>query len=439
MNKIQPLSFTKIILFWSPLAVTWLMMSCEGPFLAAIIARLADPKPNLAAHGVAFAIAIMVEAPVIMIMSASTALAKDRISFIKLRNFSIVLNLSITLVMALLVFTPAMDYLSIHVINLPENVAALVHTALIIMLPWPAAIGYRRFYQGLLIRGGQTRRVTYGTGIRLAGMCLTGFGLYFLSDLPGAWVSAAALTAGVSIEAVAARLMARNAIRNLPEKPDPNGAEPDPPSYMAISKFYYPLALTSTLSLAVHPMVTFFVGKSLFALESLAVIPVVNGLVFVFRAVGLSFQEAVIALLGENNENYPILRKFGFMLGMLVMAGLGLIAFTPLSSVWFVTISGLTPELAAFAIVPACILAFIPGLSVLLSMQRAILVKNRLTYPITWATVIEVAGILIVLFACIHWLDMIGATAAAVALLLGRIFGNSYLLKPCLKALNRLK
>ena len=52
---------------------TWLMMSLEGPFLAAVIARLAEPKHNLAAYGVAFALAILVEAPVIMMMSASTA------------------------------------------------------------------------------------------------------------------------------------------------------------------------------------------------------------------------------------------------------------------------------------------------------------------------------------------------------------------------------
>ncbi|MFH2001775.1 MAG: hypothetical protein ABIK28_18970 [Planctomycetota bacterium] len=437
MNKPPPLGYRAILLFWSPLAVTWLMMASEGPFLAAIIARLPDPKPNLAAHGVAFAIAIMVEAPVIMIMSASTALAKDKLSFLKLRNFSFTLNIGITLVMALLVFTPAMDFISMRLIRLPAHVAALVHTALFIMLPWPAAIGYRRFYQGLLIRGGQTRRVTYGTGIRMAGMSLVGSGLYFFSDLPGACVSAAALTSGVCLEAVAARIMANHAIRNLADSPEAGSLESPAPSYRAISRFYYPLALTSTLSLAVHPMVTFFVGQGRFPLESLAVIPVVNGLVFVFRAIGLSYQEAMIALIGERNERYMELRNFGILLGLLVVTCLGLIAFTPLSTLWFESISGLSAELAAFAVAPACILSLIPGLSVLLSMQRAILVKNSRTYPVTWATIIEVGGILAIIFVGIHLFDMVGATAAALALLLGRIAGNAYLLKPCASVLSR--
>jgi len=38
-------------------------------------------------------------------------------------------------------------------------VAELTRRAAAILLPWPAAIGYRRFYQGILIGSGLTRRV----------------------------------------------------------------------------------------------------------------------------------------------------------------------------------------------------------------------------------------------------------------------------------------
>lgn len=65
-----------ILTFWIPLAATWLMMSLEGPYLSALIARLAEPKFNLAAYGIAFSLALIIEAPVIMMMSASTALVK---------------------------------------------------------------------------------------------------------------------------------------------------------------------------------------------------------------------------------------------------------------------------------------------------------------------------------------------------------------------------
>jgi hypothetical protein len=65
------------------------------------------------------------------------------------------------------------------------------------------------------------------------------------------------------------------------------------------------------LTLGVHPVVTFFIGKSRFAIESLAVLPVVNSLVFIFRGLGLSYQEVGVALLGERYEEYTPLRNFG--------------------------------------------------------------------------------------------------------------------------------
>ncbi len=431
-RKRDPLTLKKVAAFWFPLALTWLMMALEGPILAAIVARLVEPKVNLAAHGVAIAIAIIIEAPVIMIMSASTALVGDRATFLRLRNFIYLLNTAITVVMAALLFTPGMDCITRDLIGLPDRVADLVHTALVVLLPWPAAIGYRRFYQGLLIANGQTRRVAFGTAIRLGTMCVVGFGFYFALDLPGAIVSAAALTAGVTIEAVAARLMAADAVTGLLSgNARKNNSRPEGYTYREIGRFYWPLALTSTISLAVHPMVTFFVGQGRFPLESLAVIPVVNALVFIFRALGLSFQETVIALLGEKAENYRLLKQFGLILGTVTTLTLGTIVFSPLSTVWFESISGLSPELARFALTPARILVVIPPLSVLLSLQRAVLVKMQHTVPVTWATCIEVSGVLGVLYVTIEMAGMVGAVGAAIALLAGRIGGNTFLLRPC--------
>jgi hypothetical protein len=69
----------------------------------------------------------------------------------------------------------------------------------------------------------------------------------------------------------------------------------------------------------------------------------------------------------------------------------------------------------------------IPGLAVLLSFQRAVLVHAKRTMPVTVATVIEVMGITAVLGAGIFVFDTVGAVAAALALLLGRLGANAYL------------
>jgi len=94
----------------------------------------------------------------------------------------------------------------------------------------------------------------------------------------------------------------------------------------------------------------------------------------------------------------------------------------------------LRPELARFALLPTAILVPLPFLSVLLSFQRGILVVSRNTRPITIATALEVAGIAII-FPILGWkLGIVGVTAAAVSILIGRVAANTFLMAPCRKA-----
>ena len=422
-KKPESLSLRKIFIFWLPLAATWLMMAAEGPFLAALIARLAEPKYNLAAYGVAFSFALIIEAPVIMIMSASTALVKDFSTYIKLRNFTFGLSLAITAVMFLFIIPPMFYFIAEDLIGLPPEVSRLTHIATIILLPWPGTIGYRRFYQGVLIRSNLTKRVAYGTVIRLSTMALTAVGFYLFTNVDGVIVGASSLSAAVTLEAVASRLMVHSTLKKMKD-------EKIKLSYQQIWDFYLPLALTSLITLGVHPLVVFFMGQSRMALESLAVLPVLNSFVFIFRSMGLSFQEVGIALMGDHHENYYMLKKFAWVMGITVVSVLAIVAFTPLSSIWFNDVSGLSLELSDFAYNPLIILVIMPGLTVLISFQRAALVEAKNTKPITLATVIEFAGIVGVLFILIKYFSAIGITAAAAAFIIGRLGANLYLAKP---------
>ncbi len=431
MDPASELPLRRVFRFWLPLAFTWLMMATEGPFLAAVIARLPEPKPNLAAYGVAFALALIVEAPIIMIMSAATALVRSRDSYLRMRNFTSALNAAITVAMVVLLAPPVFDLVAGRLIGLPDEVARRTHLATLLLLPWPATIGFRRFYQGVLIRRGLTRLVAYGTVVRLTTMTATALLLYRRSWLEGAAVGAAALSAGVTLEALTSRVMAHGTVRAL--LAGPITADPEPLTYRSIAAFYYPLALTSLLGLGLHPVVTFFVGHSRAALDSLAVLPVVFSLVLVFRAFGLAFQEVGIALIGDRFEGYRALRTFALALGIAVAATLTVIAWTPLATVWFELVSGLTPQLTRLAVAATRILSLIPGLTVLLSFQRAMAVNLKTTSPVTWATAIEVVGAVSVLTVGVMLLHGVGAVVAAVALVVGRVGANLYLI-PVLRA-----
>jgi hypothetical protein len=181
---------------------------------------------------------------------------------------------------------------------------------------------------------------------------------------------------------------------------------------------------------------TFFMGRAVFPLESLAVFPVVISLNFIFRSMGLSFQEVAIVQMGSGFEHFRSLARFAFVLALSASGALALFAFTPLADFWFVTVSGLDPELAEFALLPTAILVPIPFMSVLLSFQRAMMVTSRQTRAITVATAMEVGGMAL-FFPLLGWkLGMVGATAAAISIIIGRVASNSFLMIRCKRALD---
>ncbi len=420
----ERLTNRRIFLFWGPLALTWLLMAFEQPFLLAFIARLNDAKFNLAAFGIAGSFAMLIEAPIIMLLSASTAMVSGRNSYKKLKRFTDILNAAITGIHLIVLIPPVFDFIAIDIMEVPENVAGLAYTALVIFIPWSASIGYRRFYQGLLIRKGLTRMVTYGTLIRFSVIAIVGVVLYS-AGIQGAYVGAAALSAAVLLEAFATRMMVSATLKEVLGREDPENRNL---SLKAVTRFYAPLAMTSVLSMGVQPFVTFFLSRSYLAVESLAVLPVVGSLVFIFRSVGLSFQEVNIALLGRGKHNFDILRSFAISMGTVVTLLITLMAFTPLADLWFVNVSGLTKELADLSYLPLKIMILLPALTLIMSFQRSTLVLGGKTGPISVSTAIELVVIVLVLFIGTSILNLPGVVAAALSFVAGRIISTMYLL-----------
>jgi hypothetical protein len=423
------ISQARIFRFWWPLAGTWLMMAIEGPLIAAFIARLGEAESNLAAYGIAYALGLIIEAPIIMILSAATALVIDKRTYLRLRNFTYALNGGITLFMLILLYPPIFDYLTMQVMDIGHSLSQRTYHATMLLLPWPAAIGFRRFFQGILIKHGQTKKVAYGTLIRLASILSALLIGRYVFEISGANLGAIALSFAVVNEALASRLMAAKSLQSVKSRVNDN----ENLTYRKIFLFYWPLAMTSIVSLAIQPVVTFFIAHGRMPIASLAVFPVINSFVFLFRSVGLSFQEVAIAILGESNSNAIALNTFFYRLGgllLLVMAGIN---FSPLLGVWFESASGLCAELSQLSLLPTRIMTALPLLSLLLSYQRALLIHAGQSSLVSNATFIEVSAIAAFLYLGIDQLNWIGIEAAAIAFMAGRLAANGYLTPRCFR------
>ena len=308
------LSIRKIFQTWWPLAVSWFLMALELPALSAIVARLADPKINLAAYGgIVFPLALIIEAPIIMLLAASTALSKDWKSYQKIRKFMHTTSAVLTGLHILVVSTPLYFFLVEKIIGSPQEIVAPARIGLAIMLPWTWAVGYRRFNQGVLIRFGHSVTVGKGTFVRLAANFLVLASGYIVNIIPGIIVATSAVAAGVISEAVYIGIKVRPVIDSQ-LKPMPE-IKPEL-SKKVFLNYYIPLALTSLITLLSQPLISSALSRMPHALDSLAVWPVISGLLFMFRSVGVAYNEVVVTLL-DKPGSFVNLRKFAFDPGRL--------------------------------------------------------------------------------------------------------------------------
>jgi hypothetical protein len=395
-SKTQNLPMRQVIKTWWPLAASWLLMGAELPALSAVVARLAEPEINLAAYGgVVFPLALIIESPVIMLLAASTALSKDWGSYLKLRRFMITLGFSLTILHILIAFTPLYYLVVEGILGAPEEIVEPARIGLMIMTPWTWAIAYRRFNQGVLIRFGFSRSVGVGTVVRLLTDVAVLAAGYLVGGIPGIVVGSSAVAAGVILEAVYIGFAVRPVIwENL--KPAP--AVETPLTLPVFLQFYIPLALTSLLLLIAQPMGSAAMARMPQALSSLAVWPVVGGLVFMLRGLGMAYNEVVVALLDRPKASRN-LRLFAYWLAGLTTLGLFLIAATPLARFWFEDVSALYPELSALARQAVWIGLLLPALTVFQSWFQGAIVHGRFTRGITEAVVVYlfVTGSILVL------------------------------------------
>ena len=411
-----PLSLREVVTAWAPLAGSWLLMGLELPTVSAVMARLPQSTVSLAAYGgVVFPVALLVESPILMLLTASTALARDLASYRIVRRFMWTAGGLLTLLHALIAFTPLFDLVAGRLIGVPPEVREPARLGLRIMLPWCMTIAYRRTQQGVLIRFGHARAVTWGTMVRLGTLALVlGMGAA-IGTLPGIVVGTSAIAAAVTAEALFARLMVERVRRGVLRE----AATVEPPLTMAaFQHFYLPLMFTPLLNFLGMPLAASAMSRLPLPLESLAIWPVLSGAVFTVRSVGFAYNEVVVALL-DRVRPIASLRRFAWLLGSITVSILLLAAITPLGLLWFRHGAALPEPLAQMAWRALPWLVPMAAMSVWQSFHQGVLVHARHTRAATESMAALLMANGAVLAIGLVWHRVPGLTFAAAALTAG--------------------
>jgi hypothetical protein len=405
-----------IFWLWLPLAISFTLMMLEGPIVQAAIARLGDPTLNIAAYSLVISIALIIESPVIMLLSTAIALVRTPQSYRALRGFVNMLNVGLTLLTALTAWSPLYGLIVNDLLGIPASISAAAQPALQIMLFWTAAIGVRRFYQGILVRHGQTKLVSYGTAIRMSSIAATSVGLALWSGMPGAQVGALALMVGVIAEALVIYLFARPLVRREYLRAQPIDETEPPLTLGAIASFHLPLAVTSLLTLAIQPITSAALARLNQPTETLAAWPVVFSALLVLRGWGLALQETAIAQAHERRALRP-LHDFTLIVAVGTTLAAALLTLTPLLDLYLGVVISLEPPLWSYVHSGLLLLILLPGLTALTSELRGLLVAAGTTGSVYRGMGVNLAVNSAVLGLGVA-LDLAGIQTAAAGMLL---------------------
>jgi hypothetical protein len=387
------------------------MMAAEQPILSATIARLPNPEINLAAYGgIVFAIALIVEAPIIMLLAASVALSKDMRSFAKIRKFMMVLGFSLTCLHILISVTPLYYFVAERIIDAPAEIIEPARLGLIMLIPWSWSIGYRRFNQGVLIRYGHSDAVGVGTIIRVSTILTVMVIGYVTRWFPGVVVAGFAQGLAVLLEAIYAGYRVRPLVLNELAK-EPQSEEL---SWREFLNYYIPLAMTSFVTMLWSPICSMALSRLPDPLESLAIWPVLSGTIFLFRSFGIAFNEVVVALMDKKGMSIH-LRQFAILLIVAMTGILALICFTPAATYLFVDITALQSDFGVLAVNAFRMSLIIPCLATLQSWYQGAILFGKKTRGIPEANALSIVAGILVFVAGFFLKDFVGLYVGMLA------------------------
>jgi progressive ankylosis protein len=422
----------QLIQLWQqfiPLSLSDVTMALGDPLTTITLAHLADSRTNLAAVGIAKAIAIFCESPIIMLLHASNALAPSQASRQALWRFALLASGAMSLLLALISLPPVFAVVGEGWLGVTAGLSQTVRSVLMITILWPMAIGWRRYFQGLLIHSGQSNAVAQAGIIRLlvvGGVLAGGFTL----QIGGATVAAMSLVLGVIAEAIAVTYLAKKlgatrapALISTPELPK---------DLAGVWKFYAPLGGTMILVWGARAALVGIVARANDGAIALAAWPAAWGLVLVIANSTRMVQQIIIRnrkLLpgGEaSRQENQLLITFAVTVGLVCSLVLLLVSGTSISTQaigWFI---GSDQELILRVRPVLLICAVMPLLVSLQNAVQGFLVSEGRTWTINYATWMGAGVMLGVTYLGVQS-GQSGSIAAATGMVLGAMMEIMFL------------
>jgi hypothetical protein len=304
-----------VALFFFPLLLNVQFMSVSHSIINAGLARLEHAVVLLAGFSVAMVLHLFVASPSYQNHTITIAMVRGRRSLIAMTLFVLLIASWVSMLLALLAFSPLGTYILDRMLGVTPEVAAGARQALGLMVFLPFITGMRGLCQGLVIRARRTGLVSLATAVRIAML----FVYLWLGQLwfIGTAVAAFALLGCVGTETLVIAFFAWRV--RLP------AAQEDERGFADILRYGLPLAYSSGLQQTVPLLINAIISRLPDGTLALAAFGVIRGFLFLLAGPMRNLQQAYLTLVTEAADNTVLVRflirvSAGMALVMLLIA-----------------------------------------------------------------------------------------------------------------------
>ncbi len=404
--KTPSLTQKEIALFFFPLLLNVQFMSVSHSIINAGLARLENAVVLLAGFSVAMVLHLFVASPSYQNHTITIAMVRGRKSFLAMTLFVLLIAVWVSILLALLAFSPVGDFVLDRLLGVSPEVAREARDTLGLLVFLPFITGLRGLFQGLVIRARRTGLVSLATGVRI-GML---FVYLWLGQFwfEGTRVAAFALLCCVATETLVIGLFAWRV--KLPATVDTEK------TFTEIVVFGLPLAYSSGLQQAVPLLINAIISRLPDGTLALAAFGVVRGFLFLLAGPMRNLQQAYLTLVNQPKDA-PQLVRF-FMRVSLGMAAIVLAIAWPLNAPVLGTIMGLDETMRLYLAWPLTACSVFPFLYGAANLLRGWFSGEHLTARLGRSTCYKVL-FLMLLWPAIHFLPTpVPGIAVAIFLLL---------------------
>jgi hypothetical protein len=412
----SPLTQKAVALFFFPLLLNVQLMSVSHAIINAGLARLDDAIVILAGFSVAMVLHLFVASPSYQNHTITIAMVRGRKSLISVSLFVLIIATWVSILLALLAFSPVGTFILDRVLGTAPEVADSARDALSLLVFLPFITGTRGLCQGLVIRARRTGLVSFATAVRIAMLfAYLWAGLHWFT---GAKLGAFALLGCVGTETLVIAYFAWRV--RLPA----TGEEEK--SFVEIMRYGLPLAYSSGLQQAVPLLINAIISRLPDGTLALAAFGVIRAFLFLLAGPMRNLQQAYLTLVQRFEDN-RVLVSF-FLKTSLGMGTIMLLIAWPLKGAVLGKIMGFDSDMQAYLVWPMTACALFPLLYGAANLLRGWFAGAHLTGQLGYSTLYKALLMIILwpVFTLPAW-PVSGISVAVFLLLAAELCEAGYL------------